>query len=79
MATPAPTATSRNSDAAEVVAPITDWDAFSFDTRQVHVGEYADENRGARIPPLTLSAGYVFDSFDDGAARFYAAETAKVL
>ncbi len=70
MATPVPTATSRNSDATEVVAPITDWDAFSFDTRQVHVGEYADENRGARIPPLTLSAGYVFDSFDDGAARF---------
>ncbi|MBG6213823.1 O-acetylhomoserine/O-acetylserine sulfhydrylase-like pyridoxal-dependent enzyme [Cryobacterium sp. CAN_C3] len=34
------------------------------------MGEYTDENRGARIPPLTLSAGYVFDSFDDGAARF---------
>jgi len=55
---------------SEVATPITDWNDFSFDTRQVHVGEYADENRGARIPPLTLSAGYVFESFDDGASRF---------
>lgn len=50
--------------------PITDWDAFSFETRQVHAGEYADRNHGVRIPPLTLSAGYVFDDFEDGASRF---------
>ena len=51
-------------------APITDWADYSFDTRQVHAGEYPDLNTGLRIPPLTLSAGYVFESFDDGAARF---------
>lgn len=50
--------------------PITEWDNFSFDTRQVHAGEYTDRNHGVRIPPLTLSAGYVFEDFDDGASRF---------
>lgn len=50
--------------------PLYDWQGFGFDTRQVHAGDYADQNRGARVPPITLSAGYVFDSFDDGVARF---------
>ena len=54
----------------EAAAPITDWEGFSFDTRQVHAGEYQDLNTGLRIPPLALSAGYVFENFDDGAARF---------
>jgi O-acetylhomoserine (thiol)-lyase len=67
MATPVSADLAETTDPA---APITKWDGFSFDTRQVHAGEYSDANRGARIPPLTLSAGYVFDSFDDGVARF---------
>lgn len=50
--------------------PITDWDGFDFDTRQVHAGEYADRNNGLRVPPIALSAGYVFEDFDDGVERF---------
>lgn len=50
--------------------PIDDWDGFDFDTRQVHAGEYPDLNTGLRVPPIALSAGYVFDSFDDQVDRF---------
>lgn len=52
------------------VEPIQDWASFGFDTRQVHAGSYADRNSGLRVPPIALSAGYVFDDFDDGVARF---------
>lgn len=52
------------------VQPVTDWDGFDFETRQVHAGEYTDLNNGLRVPPLALSAGYVFDSFDDQVGRF---------
>ncbi|QYM75206.1 O-acetylhomoserine aminocarboxypropyltransferase/cysteine synthase family protein [Leucobacter luti] len=51
-------------------APVTDWADFSFETRQVHAGEYPDRNSGLRVPPIALSAGYVFDSFDDQINRF---------
>lgn len=50
--------------------PVTDWEGFGFDTRQVHAGEYADLNTGLRVPPIALSAGYVFDDFDDQVDRF---------
>lgn len=43
---------------------------LSFETRQVHAGAYTDLNHGLRIPPVALSAGYVFEDFDDGVARF---------
>ena len=55
---------------AYAAQPVADWDGFDFDTRQVHAGEYADQNTGLRIPPLALSAGYVFDDFDDQVDRF---------
>ncbi len=51
-------------------APVTDWAGFGFDTRQVHAGAYPDRNSGLRVPPIALSAGYVFDSFDDQVDRF---------
>lgn len=51
-------------------APHTNWDDFDFDTRQVHAGEYPDLNTGLRVPPIALSAGYVFDDFDDQVDRF---------
>ncbi|WP_440312389.1 O-acetylhomoserine aminocarboxypropyltransferase/cysteine synthase family protein [Leucobacter chromiireducens] len=54
----------------EAATPITDWDGFDFDTRQVHAGAYPDRNSGLRVPPIALSAGYVFDSFDDQVDRF---------
>lgn len=53
-----------------VEQPISDWDEFGFDTRQVHAGEYIDENFGLRVPPIALSAGYVFNDFDDQVDRF---------
>lgn len=50
--------------------PVTDWAPFAFDTRQVHAGSPQSPESGLRIPPIALSAGYVFDDFDDGVARF---------
>jgi O-acetylhomoserine (thiol)-lyase len=52
------------------MSPEYDWSAYDFDTRQVHAGEYPDKNSGLRIPPIALSAGYVFDDFDDSVRRF---------
>lgn len=51
-------------------SPIYDWEGFDFDTRQVHAGEYPDKNSGLRVPPIALSAGYLFDDFDDQVSRF---------
>ncbi len=50
--------------------PIYDWEGFGFDTRQVHAGEYPDKNHGLRVPPIALSAGYLFEDFDDQVSRF---------
>ncbi|WP_125098260.1 O-acetylhomoserine aminocarboxypropyltransferase/cysteine synthase family protein [Leucobacter chromiireducens] len=54
----------------DAATPITDWEGFDFETRQVHAGAYPDRNSGLRVPPIALSAGYVFDSFDDQVDRF---------
>ena len=54
----------------DVAQPRTDWAGFDFDTRQVHAGEYPDLNTGLRVPPIALSAGYVFEDFDDQVDRF---------
>lgn len=54
----------------DTAQPIYDWDGFGFDTRQVHAGEYPDRNHGLRVPPIALSAGYLFDDFDDQVSRF---------
>lgn len=58
------------SDDHEVLDPEYDWAGYAFDTRQVHAGEYADRNSGARVSPITMTAGYTFDSFDDARGRF---------
>lgn len=50
--------------------PIDDWHEFGFDTRQVHAGEYVDENFGQKVPPIAVTSGYVFDDFDDQVDRF---------
>ena len=49
---------------------MTNWEGFGFDTRQVHAGEHPDLNAGLRVPPIAMSAGYVFADFEDGADRF---------
>ncbi|WP_053387874.1 O-acetylhomoserine aminocarboxypropyltransferase/cysteine synthase family protein [Leucobacter japonicus] len=54
----------------DTAQPVTDWEGFDFDTRQVHAGEYPDLNTGLRVPPIAMSAGYVFDDFDDQVDRF---------
>ncbi|GAA2189011.1 bifunctional o-acetylhomoserine/o-acetylserine sulfhydrylase [Leucobacter alluvii] len=56
--------------ANDTAQPVTDWEGYSFDTRQVHAGEYPDRNTGLRVPPIAMSAGYVFDDFDDQVDRF---------
>ncbi len=43
---------------------------WGFATRQIHAGALVDAEAGARITPIYQSAGYVFDSFDDGVERF---------
>ena len=44
--------------------------AWGFETRQIHAGAIVDGEAGARVTPIYQSAGYVFDSFDDGVERF---------
>ncbi|MGA1835503.1 aminotransferase class I/II-fold pyridoxal phosphate-dependent enzyme [Herbiconiux sp. 11R-BC] len=53
-----------------LLQPEYDWTGYGFDTRQIHAGEYADTVAGARIPPIALTAGYRFESWDDGRERF---------
>ena len=50
--------------------PEYNWDSYSFDTRQVHAGEFDDQVSGARIPGIAMTAGYRFDSFADARERF---------
>ncbi|GAA4672155.1 O-acetylhomoserine aminocarboxypropyltransferase/cysteine synthase family protein [Frondihabitans cladoniiphilus] len=41
-----------------------------FSTEQVHAGAHPEAEFGARITPIYLSAGFVFDDFDHAEARF---------
>ncbi|MHA7984951.1 O-acetylhomoserine aminocarboxypropyltransferase/cysteine synthase family protein [Rathayibacter sp. CAU 1779] len=43
---------------------------FGFTTAQVHAGAEPDSAFGSRIPPIYLSAGFVFDDFDQARDRF---------
>ncbi|WP_378144670.1 O-acetylhomoserine aminocarboxypropyltransferase/cysteine synthase family protein [Cnuibacter sp. UC19_7] len=49
---------------------MTDGPAYGFETRQIHAGEVVDTEAQARVTPIYQTAGYVFDSFDDGETRF---------
>jgi O-acetylhomoserine (thiol)-lyase len=44
--------------------------AAGFSTRQVHAGAVPDGAHGARVTPVHLSAGFVFDSFEHARERF---------
>jgi len=64
-----------------VIPPATpryEWDGFGFDTRQVHAGELPEENFGARVTPIYLSAAYRFASFDEAEARFTGADPGQL-
>ncbi|GAA4188640.1 bifunctional o-acetylhomoserine/o-acetylserine sulfhydrylase [Gryllotalpicola kribbensis] len=43
---------------------------LDFETRQIHAGAVIDAHAQARVTPIYQTAGYVFDDFDDGEARF---------
>jgi O-acetylhomoserine (thiol)-lyase len=45
-------------------------DRLDFDTRQIHAAACIDSEVNARVTPIYQTAGYVFESFDDGEARF---------
>jgi O-acetylhomoserine (thiol)-lyase len=43
---------------------------FDFETRQIHAGTGVDREFGSRLTPMYQTAGFVFESFDDGQGRF---------
>ena len=43
---------------------------LDFETRQIHAAALIDAQAQARVTPIYQTAGYVFDDFDDGEARF---------
>lgn len=43
---------------------------FGFSTDQVHAGYLGERGHGARITPVYLSAGFIFDDFEHARARF---------
>lgn len=47
---------------------------LGFTTRQVHAGSAPDRATGARATPIHLSAGFVFDDFDQARDRFGGAD-----
>jgi O-acetylhomoserine (thiol)-lyase len=61
---PAAAAISRSAPAPQSSA------AAGFSTRQVHAGAVPDGAHGARVTPVHLSAGFVFDSFEHARERF---------
>ena len=58
--------------------PEYDWDAYGFETRQVHAGEAEESDHGARITPIYLSAAFRFDSFDESRRRFAGEDLGQV-
>lgn len=63
-----PHATSPHATSPRLAAPAEP--RWSFATEQVHAGEQAEGGFGARIPPIYLTAGFVFDDFEQARARF---------
>lgn len=43
---------------------------LDFETRQIHAGTVVDAQVGARVTPIYQTAGYLFDSLEDGEERF---------
>jgi O-acetylhomoserine (thiol)-lyase len=61
-----------------VVPPNYDWDAFGFDTRQVHAGERPNADHGDRVVPIHVSNAFRFDSFQDTWDRFAGVEDGQL-
>jgi O-acetylhomoserine (thiol)-lyase len=56
--------------AHEIRPPLYEWDGLGFETRSVHVGDTDAHGYRARITPIYLTAGYRFDSLQQGWDRF---------
>ena len=66
---PAPALSAAEADAfSDLVGP--GLPPVGFATEQVHGGEDPEEGFGARVTPVHLTAGFVFDSFAHARARF---------
>ena len=52
--------------------------AWSFETRQIHVGQQPDPTTGARALPIFQTTSFVFPSTDSAAARFALTELAPI-
>ncbi len=50
---------------------------LDFETRQIHAGTVVDAEVGARVTPVYQTAGYLFDSLEDGEARFAGRDPAQ--
>ena len=48
-----------------------------FTTRQIHAASIVDAETKSRVTPIYQTSGYVFDSFDDGEARFAGASALR--
>ncbi|MER7797325.1 PLP-dependent transferase [Microbacterium sp. NPDC096154] len=64
--------------AHRIAPPNDDWSGYGFDTRQVHVGESDAHGYNARLTPIYLTAGYRFDSFQQGWDRFSGEEPGQI-
>lgn len=62
----------------EVVPPNYDWDAYGFETRQVHAGERPNAEHGDRVTPIHVSNAFRFDSFQDTWDRFAGVEDGQL-
>lgn len=51
---------------------------YRFETLQVHAGQQADPATGSRALPIYQTTSYVFDSAEQGAARFALAEEGHI-
>ncbi|MEL5991207.1 O-acetylhomoserine aminocarboxypropyltransferase/cysteine synthase family protein [Microbacterium phosphatis] len=56
----------------------TTWDGFGFETRQVHVGDTDEHGYNARVAPIYLTAGYRFDSLQNGWDRFTGEDAGQI-
>ena len=63
------------SDTTEAIDPSADW---SFETKQIHVGQPAGGDTKARALPIYQTTSYTFDSTDHAAALFGLAEPGNI-
>ena len=53
-------------------------DAWSFETKQIHAGQRADEATNARALPIYQTTSYTFKNTDHAAALFGLAEFGNI-